>query len=97
MKRCLFKDDGSPNTIPAEKLASMGLLQKAFTQPGTATSGLAAYDLEQGARLLYPLTRILGAMIPRVTGGVGIQSNWRAVTAINPTNLNIGLSEGHRL
>ena len=90
MKRQLFKDDGSPNRIPAD------LLQKAFVQPGSATSGLAQYDLEQGARLLYPITTIMRNMIPRVTGGTGIQANWRAITAVNPTNLNIGLSEGHR-
>lgn len=69
---------------------------KAFVQPGSATSGLAQYDLEQGARLLYPVTTIFRNMIPRLTGGTGIQANWRAVTAINPGNLNIGLSEGHR-
>jgi hypothetical protein len=69
---------------------------KAFVQPGSATSGLAQYDLEQGARLLYPITTIFRNMIPRLTGGVGIQANWRALTAVNPGNLNIGLSEGHR-
>jgi hypothetical protein len=71
-------------------------LAKAFVQPSTATSGLAQYDLEQGARLLYPLTTIFRNMIARITGGTGIQSNWRAVTAINPAAVNIGLSEGHR-
>ena len=71
-------------------------LKKAFTQPGSATSGLAQYDLEQGARLLYPITTIMRNMIPRVTGGLGIQANWRALTAVNPGNINIGLSEGHR-
>lgn len=75
--------------LPAE-------VMKAFTQPGSATSGLAQYDLEQGARLLYPLTTIFRNMIPRLTGGLGIQANWRALTAINPGALNIGLSEGHR-
>lgn len=75
--------------LPAEVL-------KAFVQPGSATSGLAQYDLEQGARLLYPVTTIFRNMIPRLTGGTGIQANWRAVTAINPGNLSIGLSEGHR-
>jgi len=98
MKSCLFKDNGEPNAIPLEMLkAKYGhSLQKAFTQPGSATSGLAQYDLEQGARLLYPVTTLFRNMIPRVTGGTGIQSNWRALTAINPTNINIGLSEGHR-
>jgi hypothetical protein len=101
MKSCLFKDDGAPNTLSIEELQKRyggphGQLAKAFTQPSSATSGLAQYDLEQGARLLYPVTTILRNMIPRVTGGTGIQSNWRSLTAINPNNLNIGLSEGHR-
>ena len=90
IKGQLFKSDGTPNRIPPD------VLMKAFVQPGSATSGLAQYDLEQGARLLYPITTILRNMIPRVTGGTGIQANWRAITAVNPTNLNIGLSEGHR-
>lgn len=91
IKGQLFKSDGSPNRLMPDVL-----LQKAFVQPGSATSGLAQYDLEQGARLLYPVTTIFRNLIPRVTGGTGIQANWRQVTAINPTNLNIGLSEGHR-
>ena len=73
-----------------------GDVMKAFSQPGSATSGLAQYDLEQGARLLYPLTTIFRNMIPRLTGGTGIQANWRSLTAINPGAINIGLSEGHR-
>jgi hypothetical protein len=77
--------------IPKEELIS-----KAWVQPTSATSGLAQYDLEQGARLLYPITTIFRNMIPRVTGGTGIQANWRAVTAVNPSKINIGLSEGHR-
>jgi hypothetical protein len=98
MKSCLFKANGAPNALTEEELRKRWghTMQKAFTQPSTATSGLAQYDLEQGARLLYPVTTLFRNMIPRVTGGTGIQSNWRALTAINPTNINIGLSEGHR-
>jgi len=77
------------NPLPQE-------VTKAFVQPGSATSGLAQYDLEQGARLLYPITTIFRNMIPRLTGGTGIQANWRSLTAVNPFGLNIGLSEGHR-
>lgn len=91
--------DPETGVAAMKKFATTRLLQdlvKAFVQPGSATSGLAQYDLEQGARLLYPVTTIFRNMIPRLTGGTGIQANWRAVTAINPTNLNIGLSEGHR-
>lgn len=69
---------------------------KAFTQSSSAISGITEYDLEQGARLLYPVTTILRNMIPRKTGGAGIQANWRTITAINPGNVAIGLSEGNR-
>ncbi|HUC76724.1 MAG TPA: hypothetical protein VMS04_15590 [Vicinamibacterales bacterium] len=75
---------------------SQWLLQKAFTQPTSAISGLAQYDLEQGARLLYPITTILRNMIPRQTGGLGIQANWRSITAVNPSRISINLAEGQR-
>lgn len=99
----LFKADGSSNAIPHEELAKRwgvsaagAALSKAFVQSGSATSGLTQYDLEQGAKLLYPVTTIFRNMIPRITGGLGIQANWRSVTAINPGQVNAGLSEGHR-
>jgi hypothetical protein len=72
------------------------MLAKGFVQPTSAISGLAQYDLEQGARLLYPITTIFRNIIPRQTGGTGIQANWRSVTAVNPSRIAIGLSEGHR-
>lgn len=71
-------------------------LLKGFVQATTATSGLTQYDLEQGARLLYPITTLFRNIIPRKTGGLGIQANWRSVTAVNPSRISIGLSEGHR-
>jgi hypothetical protein len=76
MKSCLFKDDGSPNAIPPEELQKRfgQSMQKAFTQPSSATSGLAQYDLEQGARLLYPVTTEFRNMIPRVTRRTSISA-----------------------
>src|ERR1700686_1591444 len=71
-------------------------IAKAFTQPGSAISGINEYDLEQGARLIYPITTILRNMIPRSVGGMGIQANWRAITAVNPSGQSIGVSEGNR-
>ena len=79
-----------------EKSMSAEWVAKGFISPTSAVSGLAQYDLEQGARLLYPITTILRNMIPRVTGGTGIQANWRSVTAVNPSRISPGLSEGHR-
>jgi hypothetical protein len=72
------------------------MLAKGFVQPTSAISGLAQYDLEQGAKLLYPITTPFRNIIPRLTGGLGIQANWRSVTAVNPNRISAGLSEGHR-
>ncbi len=71
-------------------------ITKAFTSPSSPTSGLAEYNLEQGARLLYPVTTELRNMIPREVGQAGVQANWRAITAVNPNGENIGVSEGNR-
>lgn len=75
-----------------------GLLAKAdtFVQSGSATSGLTFYDLEAGAKFLYPVLTPLRNMIPRVSGKGGIQANWRAVTAVNTSGLRLGVSGGNR-
>jgi hypothetical protein len=74
----------------------IGLEKATFSQPGSATSGLNFYDLEIGAKFLYPVLTPLRNMIPRVSGKAGIQANWRAVTAINTTGMRIGVSGGNR-
>lgn len=71
-------------------------LKATFQQSGSATSGLTYYDLEPGAKFLYPVLTPLRNMVPRVSGKGGIQANWRAVTGINTSNLEIGVSEGNR-
>ena len=63
--------------------ASIGLEKSTFTENASATSGLTFYDLEVGAKLLYPVLTPLRNAIPRVSGKGGIQANWRAITAIN--------------
>lgn len=71
-------------------------IAKAFTSPANATTGLAEYNLEQGARLIYPIDTPLRNMIPREVGQAGIQANWRSITAVNAAGENIGVSEGNR-
>jgi len=73
-----------------------GLAKSTFAQNGSATSGLTFYDLEVGAKLLYPVLTPLRNMIPRVSGKGGIQAAWRAVTGINTTGMRIGVSGGNR-
>ena len=72
------------------------LRKSTFGQSGSATSGLTFYDLDLGAKFLYPVLTPLRNTIPRTSGKGGIQANWRAVTAINTTGIRIGVSGGNR-
>lgn len=71
-------------------------LTKSWTQSGSATSGITAYDLEGPAKKLYPVITPLRNSIPRVSGKGGIQANWRGITGINTNNMSIGVGEGNR-
>lgn len=71
-------------------------LAKAFTQSGSATSGITAYDLEGPSKKLYPVLTPLRNAIPRVSGRGGIQANWRAITGINTSKVSAGLGQGNR-
>jgi hypothetical protein len=72
------------------------LNKSTFTENASATSGLTFYDLEVGAKLIYPVLTPLRNMIPRVSGKGGIQANWRAITAINSSGLRVGVSAANR-
>lgn len=72
------------------------LAKSTFGQSSTATSGLTFYDLELGAKFLYPVLTPLRNIIPRVSGKGGIQAAWRAITAINTTGLRFGVSSANR-
>lgn len=83
--------------ISDPRLAGIAGLEKStFSQNSSATSGLTFYDLEVGAKFLYPVLTPLRNSIPRVSGKGGIQAAWRAVTAINTTSMRIGVSGGNR-
>lgn len=69
---------------------------KAYLQSTSATSGLTYFDLEPGAKTIFPVLTPLRNRIPRVGGGAGIQANWRSITGINVQNAGIGVSEGNR-
>ena len=74
----------------------VGFEKSTFAQPGGATTGLQFYDLELGAKVLYPVLTPLRNMIPRVSGKGGIQASWRAITGINVQGMRIGVSGGNR-
>ena len=71
-------------------------LAKSWVQSNSAVSGLTFYDLESGAKLLYPVITPLRNEIPRVSGRGGIQANWRGITGVNTTNMSAGVSFGNR-
>lgn len=74
-----------------------GLAKATFEQTsGGATTGLTYYDLEPGAKFLYPVLTPLRNSIARVSGKGGTQANWKAITAINTDNLELGVSQGNR-
>jgi hypothetical protein len=77
-----------------KELAALG--KSTFGQASNATSGLTFYDLELGAKFLYPVLTPLRNTIPRVSGKGGIQAAWRAITAINTTGLRFGVSSANR-
>ena len=79
------------NPLPGNPLA-----KSTFSKSSSPTSGLTYYDLETGAKFVYPILTPLRNEIPRVSGKGGIQANWRAVTGINTTGLRIGVSGGNR-
>lgn len=93
MQEALSKSFAAPISDPR---LPEGLAKSTFSQSGSATSGLTAYDLEPGAKFLYPVLTPLRNEIPRVSGKGGIQANWRAVTAINSSGVRIGVSGGNR-
>lgn len=94
---------GANNTQETLELlkAAMGTpmpddILKSFVQPGSATAGLQAYNLEGPSKKLYPVMTPLRNSIARIGGGFAIQANWKAITGINVSNVRAGVSEGKR-
>lgn len=83
-------------TAPVITDNAHALAKSTFSQSGSPTSGLTFYDLEVGAKFLYPVLTPLRNEIPRVPGKGGIQAAWRAVTAINTSGIRVGVSGGNR-
>lgn len=67
-----------------------------FTLPGSAVTGINYYDLELGAKSLFPVITPFRNRIPRVSGRGGVQANWRAITGINVNNIIAGVGDGNR-
>ena len=81
---------------PLASFANGGVAKSTFTEGMSATSGLTFYDLELGAKFLYPVLTPLRNTIPRTSGKGGLAANWRAITAINTQGLRFGVSAANR-
>ncbi len=81
---------------PLASFANGGVAKSTFTEGMSATSGLTFYDLELGAKFLYPVLTPLRNVIPRTSGKGGLAANWRAITAINTQGLRFGVSAANR-
>ena len=81
--------------VPEAALLAHGL-QKAWVAPTGAVTGINAYNLEAPAKRLYPVLTPLRNKTPRVGTVGGTQANWRAITGINTSNMDIGVSDGNR-
>lgn len=92
----LMKALASSTILTSENSGLPELRKSTFAQSGSATTGLTFYDLEAGAKMLYPVLTPLRNEIPRVSGKGGIQANWKAVTGINTSGIRVGVSGGNR-
>ena len=76
----------------AQDMSKFDGLNKAITQ----ATGLVWYDLQAPAKNLFPVITPIRNKIPRVSGNGGTATNWKAVTAINTSNLRSFVPEGKR-
>jgi hypothetical protein len=54
----------------------------AITKSITTGTGLVAYDLQGPAKNLYPILTPLRNSIPRVSGGIGVATNWKTINKL---------------
>lgn len=71
-------------------------LVKATTTGMLQSTGLVGYDLSAPAKTLYPVLTPLRNRIPRVSGNGDTATRWKAVTAINPSKIMMGVGEAAR-
>lgn len=61
---------------------------EALAKSITTSTNLVAYDLQAPAKNLYPVFSPLRNSLPRVGGGVGLATNWKAVNAITGSGVS---------
>lgn len=84
--------------ISREVMKMAGLRPDTIEKAISTGSGLVAYDLQAPAKNLYPVNTPVIKSLPRVAGGVGTATNWRAVNSIAGSGFdNTGwVAEGQR-
>lgn len=75
---------------------SKAMPQNDLNKTITQATGLVAYDLQAPSKNLIPVLTPLRNKIARVGGGTGTATNWKAVLAINTSNLRGFVPEGKR-
>lgn len=71
-------------TINTLELVKAALLQSsdAIAKTVSTSTGLVAYDLQAPAKNLYPVNTPIRNRLPRVGGGTGTATNWKAIRNI---------------
>lgn len=83
----------NPEDISKATFTATGISQGNATSTG---NGLIGYDLAAPAKTLYPVLTPLRNMIPRVSGNGAEATRWKAITAINPAKVPLGVGEAAR-
>lgn len=73
--------DVTQDTLELMK-SSLAKSDDTITKTVNQATGLVAYDLQAPAKNLYPVNTPIRNRIPRVGGGTGTATNWKAVRAI---------------
>jgi hypothetical protein len=68
-----------------------------LTKSWLTTTGIVNYNLERPAYSAYPVLTPIRNELPRVvTGDGGVAVHWKTITAINTTQVPVGVAEGQR-
>ncbi|GEP00654.1 hypothetical protein [Methylobacterium haplocladii] len=63
-------------------LSAAGMSNDELAKSITTQTGLVAYDLQAPAKNLYPVNTPIRNRLPRVGGGIGVATNWKAIDRI---------------
>lgn len=83
LKKSVLDSLAAPSEdIARHILSSAGMRADTLTKGITEATGLVAYDLQAPAKNLYPVYTPIRNRLPRISGGIGLATNWRQVNAI---------------